>query len=370
MKQSTIFVMAIAITMILSLTVRAESSTTDHTHHHTMADMSSHQHKTHAPIGVMGDHTHAKGKWMLSYRYMHMDMTGNRSGTDRISPDTIATTLLNPFTGPATVRVVPTSMTMDMHMVSGMYAPSDWLTVMLMGMWQQKEMEHITYAGMAGTTVLGTFTANSEGWGDTRATGLLRLYHTPRNNIHLNLGISVPTGSITERGRVLAPTGANPVLRMPYAMQLGTGTYDLLPGLTWNGNDGGKWSWGAQYNAEVRLENKNDEGYAWGDKHQLTGWGAYQWAEWMNSSLRLTAMEQGDIDGNDPLITAPVQTANPDNYGGQTFEAGLGVNFIIPRGPLADHRLAIEASVPLHRDVNGTQLERDWSVTVGWQYAF
>ena len=39
----------------------------------------------HAPIGVMGDHTHDKGEWMLSYRYMYMNMTGNRVGTDSVS---------------------------------------------------------------------------------------------------------------------------------------------------------------------------------------------------------------------------------------------------------------------------------------------
>ena len=29
---------------------------------------------SHAPISVMGDHTHGKGEWMLSYRYMGMGM--------------------------------------------------------------------------------------------------------------------------------------------------------------------------------------------------------------------------------------------------------------------------------------------------------
>ena len=29
---------------------------------------------SHAPIGVMGDHMHKKGKFMTSYRYMYMDM--------------------------------------------------------------------------------------------------------------------------------------------------------------------------------------------------------------------------------------------------------------------------------------------------------
>ena len=28
----------------------------------------------HAPITVMGEHMHAMGEWMLSYRFMSMDM--------------------------------------------------------------------------------------------------------------------------------------------------------------------------------------------------------------------------------------------------------------------------------------------------------
>ena len=30
----------------------------------------------HAPISVMGDHMHEMGEWMVSYRYMTMDMNG------------------------------------------------------------------------------------------------------------------------------------------------------------------------------------------------------------------------------------------------------------------------------------------------------
>ncbi len=325
---------------------------------------------SHAPIGVMGDHMHKTGEWMLSYRYMHMDMDGNRRGTDSVDPDTIATTLVNPFAPPATTRVVPTSMTMDMHMLGAMYAPTDWLTLMLMGMWQEKEMDHITYAGMAGTTVRGTFTTNSSGWGDTSLSGLFRLYNEAHHKVHLNLGLRAPTGSIKKSDQVLAPTGATPVLRMPYAMQLGTGTYDLLPGITYNGTDGGKWRWGAQYSAEVPLEDENDQGYRWDDKHMLTGWAIYGWQDWVSTSLRLSAKTQGGIHGRDTNIAAPVQSANPDNYGGDVIETGLGVNFLIPNGPLAGHRFAIEANLPLYRDLNGTQLETDWSLTAGWQYAF
>ena len=92
----------------------------------------------HAPIGVMADHRHKKGEWMTSYRFMHMDMSGNRDGTDSLSPEEIVTTVANPFANPpmmpSTLRVVPTDMPMQMHMVGGMYCLSDRITLMAMGM--------------------------------------------------------------------------------------------------------------------------------------------------------------------------------------------------------------------------------------------
>ena len=45
--------------------------------------------QSHAPIGVMADHMHKSGEWMFSYRYMYMEMEGNRDGTNSISPDEI-----------------------------------------------------------------------------------------------------------------------------------------------------------------------------------------------------------------------------------------------------------------------------------------
>ena len=36
----------------------------------------------HAPISVMGDHMHAMGEWMVSYRYMTMDMKGLLKGSN------------------------------------------------------------------------------------------------------------------------------------------------------------------------------------------------------------------------------------------------------------------------------------------------
>ena len=341
-----------------------------HHHHHAGHDHSA---VAAAPISIMGDHLHPKGEWMVSYRFMRMAMDGNRIGTDSVSAEEIATTVANRFSGvagqPPTLRVVPTEMRMDMHMFGAMYGVTDWLTLMGMAMYKDNEMDHTTFQGGAGTTVLGTFETESKGWGDTVLSGLVRGYKNDTHGIHFNVGLSIPTGSIKEEDTVLAPNGMTPRLRLPYAMQLGTGTYDFHPGVTYTGHQDA-WSWGAQYKAEIRLEDENDQGYAWGDKHGVSAWGGYQWNDNVSSSLRLSASTQDDISGIDPNIVAPVQTADPENYGGEIVEAALGLNLRGTEGWTLGHEIGFEVSLPLYQDLNGPQMERDYSVTLGWKKAF
>lgn len=323
---------------------------------------------SHAPIGVMGDHLHKQNEWMLSYRFMHMDMSGNRIGTDEVSPEEIVTTVTNPFTGPPTLRVVPTDMTMDMHMFGAMFAPTDWLTLMAMGSYTEKSMDHITFAGPAGTTRLGEFTTESEGFGDTKLTALIGLYNDGMHHLHLNAGVSLPTGSIDEEDDVLAPTGARPTLTLPYPMQIGSGTYDLLPGITYVGHHD-KFGWGAQYASTLRL-GENDANYTLGNQHSLTAWGSYSLADWISTSVRVRGQTIDKIDGMDSRITAPVQTADPNNQGGERIDALFGINLVGQNGFLRGHRLAFEFGIPVFQDLNGPQLETDWTFMIGWQFAF
>jgi len=327
----------------------------------------------HAPIGVMGDHMHKQGEWMFSYRFMQMHMDGNRSGTSGISDETIATTIGNPFFGtpgqPPTLRVVPTEMTTDMHMFGAMYAPTDNLTLMAMVNYLDREMDHTTFQGAAGTTVLGEFRTRTSGFADTRVGGLYRLFDNDVHHLHMNVGLSIPTGSITEVGQVLAPNGMTPTLRLPYPMQLGTGTFDFLPGLTYTGQKNA-WAWGAQYRAEIRTESENSEGYAFGDKHAVSAWASHQWAPWVSTSLRVDMMTQDGISGSDANIVAPVQTANVANSGGQRIDMHLGVNLIGQKGIWKNHRLAAEIGMPVYQNVKGVQLETDYVFSLGWQKAF
>jgi hypothetical protein len=325
----------------------------------------------HAPIGVMGDHRHAAGEWMLSYRFMRMDMAGNRVGTDSISPEAIATTIPNRFSDrpgqPPTLRVVPTEMTMDMHMFGLMYAPSDRVTLMLMSNYLEKEMDHITFAGGMGSERLGTFTTRSSGFGDTGASALIGLFERGRHSLHATLGVSLPTGSTTERDRILTPMGTRPKPRLPYPMQLGSGSWSGIVGLThvWRGD---RVSAGSQWRSLIRLH-ENDQGYTLGDEHRLTGWAAWRFAPRLSLSARLEGLRRGNIDGIDPNIVAPVQTADPDRQKVERVDFGLGINFAAA-GRLDGHRLAVEWLTPVHQELDGPQLETDWTLTVGWQYAF
>jgi len=323
----------------------------------------------HAPIGVMGDHFHKKGEWMVSYRYMRMDMEGSRDGTDSLSNGEILT-VPNTFFGqpmqPPFLRVIPLQMTMDMHMVGAMYAPADWLTLMAMGMYVEKEMDHATF-NPAGVRI-GGFTTEVSGFGDTSVSALIRLYQDDHHRVHLNAGLSIPTGGTKETDKILAPNGMTTTVRLPYSMQLGSGTFDLKPGITYAGF-ARDWSWGAQLSATLRLD-ESDQGYSHGAAAKLTGWLGYRCADWVSTSARVTGWTLGEIEGRDAKIIGPVQTADPGNYGGKQVWLGLGANFALTEAGLKGHRLGVEVELPLYRDLNGPQVETDWMLTVGWQYSF
>ena len=326
----------------------------------------------HAPIGVMGDHMHKSGEWMIGARVMHMEMEGLRFGTDELTPEQAVTSIPNVHFGkpgqPALLRVVPQEMQMDMLMVGLMYAPSDWLTLMASGRYVRKEMDALTFQGMMGTTRLGTFNMTTEGFGDTVVTGLVRLYEDAHTHVHLNAGLSLPTGSITESATMLTPMNMRMTMRAGYGMQLGSGTYDLLPGITYVGRTE-DYSWGAQLGGTLHL-GRNDEGYTLGDAARLTAWVSREWAPWISTSVRVAGEHVGQIDGQDDQIVGPSPAANPLFSGGERVELFAGVNLMAQSGALKGHRLAFEIGTPVYEDVNGLQMERDLVATIGWQKSF
>lgn len=324
------------------------------------------------PAGVMGAHMMPAGKAMIMYSPMWMHMEGNRIGTDRISPEQIVTTVPNRSghmagsagmgAPPATMRVAPTFMDMRAQMIGAMYGITDSFSVMVMSAWVEKEMEMITFRGTSGATRLATSRGESEGLGDTTVAGLIRLYEAGGHHVHAILGVSLPTGDIEQSGSMIAPNGMLMSMRMSYGMQLGTGTYDLIPGLVYTGQRG-QLGWGAAYRGRMALQSENDNGYRWGDQHEITAWISHAITTALSGSLRIAASTQDHIHGRDAMIAGPFQGTHPDLYGGERVElfAGLSAKAMVPGVGMA--RLGIEAGVPVYQNLNGPQLERDYSLT-------
>lgn len=300
----------------------------------------------HAPVGVKAGNTHHARKWMFSYLFMFMEMDGNRDRTDRIGTNEV----LRDF------PVTPTRMTMQMHMAGVMYAPTHHLTLMAMFPFIRMSMDHVTRTNVK-------FTTESSGVGDLKLTALYILRRIGRHRFHLNAGLSFPTGSIDEKD----DTPAGPNQKLPYPMQLGSGTFDLFPGITYLGQTE-NWSWGGQAMGMIRL-GENDNEYTLGNRYLQTGWVARRWTEWLSTSARLDWQIWGNIDGADPdLNPAVVPTADPDRRGRQRLDLLFGANLYAPKGKLSGHRLSIEGGFPIYQDLDGPQLETDWQLFVGWRW--
>ncbi len=335
----------------------------------------------HAPAGVMVDHMHKAGEVMVGYRYSYSRNDGDfLNGTSSKNDQAIRHNgCLFPGQDPkdhATHNhcdMKPSDMSMHMHMLDIMYAPTDWMTLMVMPQWMSMDMSMSPVAGGGehggdhggghhGGGHTGSHAHGTDGIGDTTFGTLIKLSDGPGYHLHTGLMLSAPTGSVGEKGSDGVFTH--------YHMQLGSGTWDFLPSLTYTGA-AGLWSWGAQASGVLRLEDENESGYALGDVFQATGWGSYRISNLISASIRLVHTSQSQIEGH---YNGPHNHSSPvdlqRNYGGRFWDVGFGVNMVVPDGALKGHRLSVEWLEPLRDDVNGYQLERDGTLFANWSKAF
>ena len=301
----------------------------------------------HAPIGVMGDHVHKKGGWMASYRSMTMRMEQVYQGSDT-------------FSGVSGYMMDQSWMTMDMQMLGVMYGVTDQLTLMAMASYKEYNMDMIRV--MDGSVV----EMKTSGKGDSSLTALYQVYNETRGegsvNLHVGLGLSLPTGEVDKKNGM----GRDHSM----AMQLGSGTFDFMPSVTYNHYVNDEWSWGGQAKV-VFHSGTNDSGYSLGDSFNLTSWVSRKINGDFSVSGRVNFKAWSGYDGVqtngmfvvNPLIAAPIDTSNT---GGVRTDLYLGLNYIHHSGV----RVATEVGKSVYQDLQGTQLGNDWSVNVGLQYAF
>jgi len=315
----------------------------------------------HAPIGVMGDHKHAGGEFMLSYRYMQMNMGDNIDGNNEVNVGDILSGEQYNY------LVSPVDMTMNMHMFGVMYAPTDRLTLMAMANLIDMSMDHQTRAG-------GSFTTKSDGFGDTSIGGVFELKAGDGTSLLFNFGLSLPTGSIDETD-VVPPISTTEESQLPFPMQIGSGTYDINSGLTYTQLNADT-SWGAQIKAIYRLSD-NDNGYTKGNRIEAQIWHGWLLNDHVSLSTRVSVADWRDYDGQDeeqalplfnPMMSAnTVPTVDPSLRGGTQADFAAGINTAWGHQV---HRVAAEVAYPLWRELDGPQLGTDLTFTLGYQIAF
>lgn len=348
----------------------ANAQDMDHSDH----DMTDHSAHTGASAHI--HHNHGKGDWMLEYRFMRMSMDGLLNGTDSVNTRDISGVLAPPPVPPLSdprkdYRMAPTEMTMDMHMLMFMYGFTDRFSLMAMGSYLDNEMDMVMHMNnLSGMPVMDMFgTMKTDGFGDT----LVGLMGKLNDQWTASLGVSLPTGDIDQRVDMVM-TGTNPTTGMTmtvtnenmkagYPMQLGSGTYDLVPSVTYSYATG-NFGWGFQGSYRLRLD-ENDNNYTLGDVAEVFGWGKYVISQNLLVSGKLTYIDWGRIDGQDPEIPpAMAPTSDPDATGGQRLDISVGLNGFFGNG----HSLGVEVAVPTYQDLNGPQMETEWIVSLAYQY--
>lgn len=289
---------------------------------------------------------HGGGMWMAEYKFERMEMQCCLDTTSDVSDREV----LSQYG----YSMSPTDMTMTMHMFMVMYHTSRYMA-MLMAHYMSNEMGMLEDNG--GT--FATSTMKSSGIGDT----ILTVQAPWRHNLAFTLGMSLPTGSIDERGPMGAAGSGD--FRYPYGMQLGSGTYDVILGVDFE-QSRGKLVWGAGYEYTLRT-GTNDNDYTLGDKSVLDGWARWHFNGTLTGRAGVQLRQVGKISGADPqLIPSMSPAADADNYGGRRIDVGVALKYETPQMT----SVGAEFTLPVYQDLFGPQMKLERIVALKFGFMF
>jgi hypothetical protein len=173
---------------------------------------------------------------------------------------------------------------------------------------------------------------------------------------------SIDTGDVT-------PFSNSNSTQLPYTQQLGSGTYDLMPGFAFNMQNE-KASLGLQGRATIRL-GENSRGWALGDLYEGNIWGGIKASDWVSVSLGARYSSWGNVEGFDDALNPNESPAhNTLTQAGWRVDLPMGVNLVMPEGQFSGHRLGVEFLLPIHQDLDGPQLKQRWGLAAGWTMDF
>jgi hypothetical protein len=320
---------------------------------------------SHAPLSITDDRTLMEGQFEFGIRYFNQRMNGLGFGGDSVTVQSA----LNSY------WATPTKMLNQGAQVDLMYGVTDALTLTASGTFVHKEMTNaVLDLDDAGWFWLGS--TQAFGPEDVKVSALYKVLDRGHVRFHIHGGVSIPLGLTDFDDFTLDPTdplGAGVEVNLPYHHQLGSGTFDVLPGFTASVQNE-KASLGVQWKGTIRLS-KNDRDWALGDLYEGALWAGYKGSDWVSVTFGALYSSWGNVEGRDAAVDASTSLAydHPSYYVGKAgwrVDVPLGLNFIIPSGIFEGHRLALEYLFPVTQDLEYPQLRHDRTLTLGWQADF
>ena len=301
----------------------------------------------HAPAGVKADFVILNRELYIGMRFYRQHFSGTNVGTLPIS----SVEVLDFFS------VAPLTLDKETAELE--------VRVGLFGFVTLEASMPVTRAQRFSTTDAVFFETSSRAYGDVSIRGLFDVLELDAYRVSLALGATVPTGKFKKRDTT--PFATREIL--PYAMQAGSGEFDILAGITFL-TQNEVASVGAQINSVTRVRN-NRRGYRLGDEFSFSVWGSHNLSNWVSVSLRGLYEKWGDVKGSEPATDGTIDPgANSFAQGGERVQIPLGVNIFFRDGPVRRHRLLLEWYYPVHQDLNGPQLSTDHTLVASWQTFF
>ncbi len=300
-------------------------------------------------------------RWNISVGWYSQKLDGYRRGTTDFSIDEV---LFEP--GEERVYhnfpVVPTVIEQDVFTASLSYRHSEHSTLSLTVPFVRQATDHVS-----SVAAYEQFMIKTDGIGDIGLSWRNNFYKDEVCQFSIGLGISLPTGSIGERGDTPREAGDQ---QLPYTMQLGSGTYDLKLGLgmSWYFD---KWTWVNDFGYVQRM-NRNDRDYRLGNRLLLSTEVRRVINRYLTAGIGIEYQNSADINGRDTEIIVPgpfpypASITDPGNFGGELIRASGSLTL-----RLAERQSAlITYGRPVYQDLNGIQPKSKGRISVSWTLGF
>lgn len=287
--------------------------------------------------------------WRMDVRYDHVNQNELRRGGHKIS-SAEASAVMNGGEPQEVERYTRNNyLTLALD-----YAVADWgLRLQLPWIARHHATLGTASDGAAAGPDGGQYVSRTHSVGDAQILGRY-LGLLPTHRLALQLGVKLPTGSYTKTGSSTDPGAPGPVTIDP-GLQPGTGSVDLITGVSWNDQWSDRWLYMAQalYQTPVATRAGYRPGNGVNVNLGLRYMGLAGVEPQLQLNVRRVAHDRGELADN-------VST------GGTLVYLSPGLNVPV------DGRTSLYAyaQIPVYQKVRGVQLVPRQTVSVGVRHAF